>query len=187
MCIWTSRRTTSQEYTAPVGLEYTGTHHMPLMAGSAATSSSIEIDVGSVVVHRHGNHLDAEGLGDREVPVVARRGAQELDRRLRSIQGRGDRRRRAASRRPRRRASVPGWRCCRRSGWAPGYRAARRRSPAARAGRAGRRSCGCRCPRRRGSCPHRAGSAGHWTGPVAALEGLPRVRSRASFLACSSA
>ena len=25
----------------PVGLEYTGTHHMPLMAGSAATSSSI--------------------------------------------------------------------------------------------------------------------------------------------------
>ena len=39
--ICTSRRTFSHEKVTPVGLENTGTHHMPLMAGSAATSSSI--------------------------------------------------------------------------------------------------------------------------------------------------
>ena len=35
-----SRRTVSSEYTMPVGLEYFGTHQMPLTAGSAATSRS---------------------------------------------------------------------------------------------------------------------------------------------------
>ncbi len=32
-------RATSSEYTAPVGLEYVGTHQMPLICGSDATSS----------------------------------------------------------------------------------------------------------------------------------------------------
>ena len=41
-----------------------------------------EVDVGAVVMHRHGDHLDAEALGDREMPVVARRGTEELDDRL---------------------------------------------------------------------------------------------------------
>ena len=38
-----------------------------------------QVDVRAVLAHRHGDHLDAEGLGDREVPVVAGRGAEELD------------------------------------------------------------------------------------------------------------
>jgi hypothetical protein len=41
-----------------------------------------QVDVGAVLAHRHRDHLDAEALGDREVPVVTRRGAQELDHRL---------------------------------------------------------------------------------------------------------
>ena len=40
------------------------------------------LDVGAVRVHRHGDHLDAVGLGDGEMPVVARGRAQELDRTL---------------------------------------------------------------------------------------------------------
>jgi len=35
-----SRRTVSSEYTAPVGFEYFGTHQMPLIDGSSATSRS---------------------------------------------------------------------------------------------------------------------------------------------------
>ena len=39
-------------------------------------------NVGAVRVHRHGDHLDAVGLGYRKMPVIARGRAQELDRAL---------------------------------------------------------------------------------------------------------
>ena len=38
-----------------------------------------QVDVGAVLAHRHRDHLDVEAFGDREVPVVARRRAEELD------------------------------------------------------------------------------------------------------------
>ena len=75
-----------------------------------------QVDVGAVLAHRHGDHLDAEALGDREVAVVAGRRAQELDAGLVRSTAAASRRRRAAARTPRRRASSRGSRCCRRSG-----------------------------------------------------------------------
>ena len=39
-----------------------------------------QIDIGAVVTHRHGDHLDSQTFGDREMTVVARRRTEELDR-----------------------------------------------------------------------------------------------------------
>ena len=41
-----------------------------------------QVDVRAVLAHRDRDHLDAQGLGDGEVPVVAGRRAEELDARL---------------------------------------------------------------------------------------------------------
>ncbi len=62
----------------PVGLENTGTHHMPFTAGSRGDEFLDQVDVGAVFEHRDGDHLDAEAFGDGEVPVIAGRRAQEL-------------------------------------------------------------------------------------------------------------
>jgi hypothetical protein len=55
-------------------LEYTGTHHMPFDGRVGSDEFLDQTDVGP--------HLDAEAFLDREVPVVAGRRAQKLDRRL---------------------------------------------------------------------------------------------------------
>ena len=145
-----------------------------------------EVDVGAVLEHRHRDHLDAEALADREVTVVAGRRAEELDHWLLRSMAAPSRRRRAAARTRRCRASSRGWRCCLRSGSAPECRAVPRRWRAVPAARADRRSCGCRCPHRRGT-RHPAGPADSLDRSSCAGDGLPRVRSRPSFLACRSA
>ena len=82
----------------PVGLRVH--RHAPhaLDRGVAGDEFLDQVDVGAVLVHRDRDHLDAERLGDREVPVVAGRRAQELDARLRRSTAAASRRRRAAAR-----------------------------------------------------------------------------------------
>ena len=55
--------------------------HAPdaLHGGVAGHEALHLVHVGAVRRHGHGDHLDAEGLGDAEVAVVARSGAEPLD------------------------------------------------------------------------------------------------------------
>ena len=64
------------------GLLYFGTHHMPLICGSAATSFSTASMSGPASSMRHRDHLDAELRADRKVPVVAGHRADERDARF---------------------------------------------------------------------------------------------------------
>ena len=52
---------------------------MPLIAGVLGDQPLDGVHVRPVVVQRHRDHLDAEVLADREVPVVAGHRAQERD------------------------------------------------------------------------------------------------------------
>ena len=161
----------------PVGLLYFGTHHMPLIAASSATSRSTTIHVGSVVGQRHRDHLDAEVLADREVAVVAGHRAEKRDPRLARPRPR-------AVDRAREQRVGDGVVHQRQAGVVAEDHLGRRDAEERREQRAQlrqpletRRSCGCRSRRRRGSRPRRAARADRWRGRAVRCDGLPRVRS----------
>lgn len=71
------RRMVSSEYTIPVGFEYFGTHQIPLISASAATSRST-YHIRSVFVHWYIDHLKSKVLGYGKMAVVAGHGAKKL-------------------------------------------------------------------------------------------------------------
>ena len=62
----------------PWGLEYFGTHQMPLDRSVGRNKALHDVHIGALGRHRHGKHLHAEVFGDRKVPVVSRNGTKEL-------------------------------------------------------------------------------------------------------------